>query len=558
MHIVHVKPGVVPADAQAVQVPMRDGVVLAADVYLPEKDWTGPIVLVRLPYDKDGDYCFMPEVARYVVAHGYGVLVQDVRGKYRSDGETIFGVHEVDDGFDTIEWVTQQRFSDGNVLMWGDSYFGMTQLAAASSSHPALKAISPRVTGTQLSICLENRDGSTVVDQTSRRGYFATHYIDRDHYEWDIDFDSRPLADTFEKFFSTLGKRSPNYDDDVAHPSSLRALTVEQLLSAPAVPTLYTIGWFDNCAIWSWHDVEQMLAHPTWSEATFLRLEGIDHESYSFSEAPIAATDELSVSPDARAALIPKIVGPALKFFDHVLGRTDQSPAKVTYEICHDTWFTSKVWPPVQARPVTLHVSSGSAAAEGRLDTGLPRSEGEIRWHSDGIDLVPSTTANPFAMVLEMKDLSATLTRPDVAVAASLVFDDGLVLAGPVELVGTVISDRQSTDLFARLLDMAPDGHATPVTRGQIRLSDLNGPAPFRIDMLHAGYRLRGGHRLVLHLASTDYPEFTFNTGDGTDSWFAERGADTTTVLPTGGRGGLKMTLSVMNADVSQVDALRE
>ena len=558
MYIVHIRPGAVPADAQAVQVPMRDGVLLAADVYLPEKDWTGPIVLVRLPYDKDGDYCFMPEVARYVTAHEYGVVVQDVRGKYRSEGKTTFGVHEVDDGFDTIDWITQQRFSDGNVVMWGDSYFGMTQLAAAASSHPALKAISPRVTGTQLALCLENQDGSADVDQTSRRGYFAMHYVDRDLYEWDIDFGSRPLADTFEEFFAALGKRSPNYDHDLARPSSLRALTVDQLLSAPAVPTLYTIGWFDNCAIWSWHDVEQMLAHPTWSGTTFLRLEGIDHESYSFSEAPIAPTDTHDASPDARAALLPKIVGPALKFFDYVLGRTDQRPAKVTYEICHDTWFTSNVWPPAQARPVTFNVSSDSGSAEGRLGMDLPPSEGDIRWHSDGINLVPSAAANPFAMVLEMSDLSETLIRPDVALAASVGFDDGLVLAGPVELTGTVISDQPSTDIFARLLEVAPDGYATPVTRGQVRLSNLSGPAPFRIDMLHAGYRVRPGHHLVLHLASTDYPEFTFNTGDGTDSWSAKRGADTTTVLPTGGDGGLKMTLSVINPDVSQIRGPRE
>ncbi|MFC6714145.1 CocE/NonD family hydrolase [Branchiibius cervicis] len=137
-------PAEVPAQAATHAVRMRDGVHLATDVYLPPgDDGPGPAILVRLPYDKDGEYTFLPLVADYLSRRGYRVVVQDVRGKFRSEGVPLLFVNEVDDGYDTIDWLIQQPWSDGTVAMWGDSYYGYTQWAAVASGHPALKAIAP-------------------------------------------------------------------------------------------------------------------------------------------------------------------------------------------------------------------------------------------------------------------------------------------------------------------------------------------------------------------------------------------------------------------------------
>ena len=133
-----------PPDPRAEQsmVPMRDGVRLATDVFLPPDSQTRiPAVLVRLPYDKGGRYTFMSDIAPSFTDRGYAFVVQDVRGKFRSEGETLAFAHEVDDGYDTLEWVVSQPWCDGNVGMWGDSYYGYTQWAAVASRHPALKAI---------------------------------------------------------------------------------------------------------------------------------------------------------------------------------------------------------------------------------------------------------------------------------------------------------------------------------------------------------------------------------------------------------------------------------
>ena len=139
----YIEPAPLDARAEQAMVPMRDGMRLATDVYLPPRPAGLPAVLVRLPYDKCARYTFMPQIAPFVTDRGYAFVVQDVRGKFRSEGETLPFVHEVEDGYDTLEWIAAQPWSDGAVGMWGDSYYGYTQWAAVASGHPALRPSSP-------------------------------------------------------------------------------------------------------------------------------------------------------------------------------------------------------------------------------------------------------------------------------------------------------------------------------------------------------------------------------------------------------------------------------
>jgi uncharacterized protein len=127
--------GPAPLDPRARQemVPMRDGVRFATDVYLPDGPGPFPAVLVRLPSDKNGRYCWMPFLATHMTARGHAFVPQDVRGKFRSGGEPVAFVNEVPDGYDAIEWITRQPWSNGEVGMWGDSYYGFTQWAAVAA-----------------------------------------------------------------------------------------------------------------------------------------------------------------------------------------------------------------------------------------------------------------------------------------------------------------------------------------------------------------------------------------------------------------------------------------
>ncbi len=121
---------------------MRDGVILRADVYRPKSNGQFPVLLQRTPYDKRGSADFALKAA----AHGFVAIIQDVRGRYTSDGDWYTFKHESDDGYDTIEWAAALPYSNGKVGMWGGSYVGATQMLAAISHPPHLAGICPIVT----------------------------------------------------------------------------------------------------------------------------------------------------------------------------------------------------------------------------------------------------------------------------------------------------------------------------------------------------------------------------------------------------------------------------
>ena len=121
---------------------MRDGVTLRADIYRPRSEGKFPVLLQRTPYDKQNSMAFGMKAA----AKGYVVVIQDVRGRYTSDGEWYVFKHESEDGYDTVEWAAALPFSDGRVGMFGGSYVGATQMLAAIAHPPHLAGICPVVT----------------------------------------------------------------------------------------------------------------------------------------------------------------------------------------------------------------------------------------------------------------------------------------------------------------------------------------------------------------------------------------------------------------------------
>ena len=194
--------GPAPIDPRARQfmVPMRDGVRLATDVYLP--DGAGPFaaVLVRLPYDKDGRYCWMPSIARHVTARGYAFVPQDVRGKFRSEGDPVAFVGEVPT---PTTRSTGSRSSPGATAT---SACGATATTASRSGRPwprsirALKAIVPRVTIADIDSWLEG------VTPLYGAHYLAEYWTDHATNEWTVDWSRRPLAAVFDDAFEAIGQ----------------------------------------------------------------------------------------------------------------------------------------------------------------------------------------------------------------------------------------------------------------------------------------------------------------------------------------------------------------
>jgi putative CocE/NonD family hydrolase len=504
-------PAAVPDTATEYMVAMRDGVRLATDVYLSGDGAVAPTVLVRLPYDKDGDYTFMPLIAEYITARGYHMVVQDVRGKFRSEGVGILFMNEVNDGYDTIDWVAGQEWSDGSVVMFGDSYYGFTQWAAAQSGHPALKAISPRVTGTGVGHRpVTTESGPQEVEAGLTLEYIVTVFLDQNMYEWAPNWTSLPLIDQINQFQETVGHRSPSLD--LAYPEYKLAgrFNGDPNFSGKPLPTLHTIGWWDNCAPWSWQDQKWITADPEWATHSYLLIESIDHENIQFGNELDGREQTLAEILD----MLPRYLDPSLEFYDAVLnGRLNKVP-RVRWNLAHtDGHRTSEAWPPPAAQPVAL-----SLTAAGTLDAEAGPTA-KITWVHNPDDLIPSSTPNSFAYLQYSPDDRALADRDDVLAFTASAVDTDLILAGPVQLDARVEADNDDFHVFARLYDRSPDGRLTRIAWGQTRMRGASGPVQVCVDLLHVGYLLQAGHALELHVQSSDYPDLLFSTGTDKDPW---------------------------------------
>ncbi|MBB2944328.1 hypothetical protein FB565_004057 [Actinoplanes lutulentus] len=540
-------PGPISSSATQHMVRMRDGVRLATDVYLPSPDaGPGPTILTRLPYDKCGEYTYMPRIAEYFTARGYRMVVQDVRGKFRSEGETLLFVNEAYDGYDTLDWVINQDWSDGEVGMWGDSYYGYTQWAAASTGHTALKAMVPRVTGTRLGELPIPVPGQRVhdVEMSVHRFYPLSMFHDRDMLEWEIDWTRRPLAAQVEEFFTAVGSRSASYDLWFPYPVSLRRFPAGSPFDAPAVPVLMTIGWWDNCAPWQWSDHREIEGKPAWARNEYLLLEAIDHENNSHFSPGV---------PNSDPSFLPRYLDPAIEFFDVFLRGSSAVIPRVRWQLAgsgDSTLRSCDSWPPVSAYPWELHLDGADAALGdapgGSLGSSV--SSGVVAWTHDAADPVPSPVVDAFAILASLPDERLLAARSDVLVFTGSVVTSPVDLAGPVRLDAVAGSDGPEMDLFARLLDVAPDGSARLIARGQQTIIDPGSAFAVTLDLGHLGYRLAAGHALRLTIASSDAPEFVPAPGTGEHRWLADKTVPNQQRLDL---GLTRLTLTVLG-EVSQ------
>jgi predicted acyl esterase len=522
---------------------MRDGVRLAADVYLPGGDSTpGDTILIRLPYDKCGTYTYIPLIAEYFMGHGYRVVAQDVRGKFRSEGATVLWVHEIEDGYDTIEWITLQAWSNGRVAMWGDSYYGFTQWAAVASEHPALRAISPRLTGTQLGLPIDAPGGGGPhnVEWAVTYCYCLQHYLTNDTFEWEPDWSVRPLAEQAEEMIAEVGSRSISYDQHVPTPAFRPRFGVRHPFDARPVPLLHTIGWWDNCAPHSWADVAELERRPEWSRHHHLRIEAMDHESNYLGDPTFA----IASTEEQRRAALPRMLDPTLDFFE-VFVRDNGRPsdvAKVTWHLAGTTTLrVAASWPPDGTRSEVLH-----ATASGALTTLGDFDPTELEWIHDPDDPVPSSVHDAFGYLAEIDDEAPVGRRTDVLVFDAEPVRSGIDLVGPVVATALVASDGPVMDLFVRLLDVAPDGRAIRIARGQVQLANPVEPTAVTVDLGQLGYRLEAGHQLRLHVHSSDFPEFLLQPGTGEHPWYAVTTTPNTQRVAVGGPGGLALHYSVL------------
>lgn len=528
-------------------VAMRDGVTLATDVYRPADDSPHPVVLLRLPYNKEQPALLFLAGDILRIAHaGYAVVVQDCRGTWQSGGEFSPFFQEASDGVDTIAWAAAQPWSTGVVGTMGASYYGATQWLAAMESPPALKAMAPFITtdqyydkwtyqggAFQLGFILQWATATFGVAEAVRRvvagratgasiGEAITNADEVAARYWHT-----PLVE-----LPGLGDRAPYVADWLAHPdydAYWQAIAPCERYDAITAPALNFGGWYDLF-------LGGTLANYTAMKSRTRQKLVIGPWVHGYNGGVYAERNFGLMAHDAVA----DVTAEQIRWFDHWLkgadnGVPDEKPVKI-FVMGADAWREEVDWPLPDTDWQCWYLHSagraGSDLEDGMLDTRTPGSEPHDAYHYDPHDPVPTVGGATFLPGLFVaanagpRDQRAVEARADVLTYTSAVLTRDLEVTGPVRLVLYVRSDAPDTDFTGKLCDVYPDGRAMILTDGILRAryrESFTAPRPLRageihrleIDLVATANVFRAGHRIRLEVSSSNFPRFDRNTNTG-------------------------------------------
>ena len=488
---------------------MRDGVQLAADVYVPRGAGPAPAIVIRHPYGRRTPEMGMAELGSFFARKGYACVVQDVRGKFSSGGVFDPGVGEIEDGYDTVEWVATSSWCNGRVGLWGESYYGFTSLAAAISGHPAVHGIAPGDIGTDWRN-VWYRGGAL---QLNTAGYWAiamddTAYADLTRLDaWYLPLIGMAEAagGTGAYFRATIERAS---DDAWWRERSLR-----HRLADVRVPLLTWSGWYDNFTGEQLHDRDLILAtHPA-PETVHLLVGPWDHEGSG------EHTDHAVCVPVPPTAAHRWDAYQA--FFDrYVLQAADAAPVPAVEVFTIGVgWQQLEAWPPPAARPTPYHLRAG-----GLLSPAPPTdAEAPDTYAYDPADPVVETVGgNCWELCEALGDRRELERRADVLTYTTPPLTDDLELTGPVTAVLYAATSAADTDFTLALVDVFEDGTANPIQDGIIRARFRHGmgaPAPvtpgevvrYELDLFATSYLVRRGHRLQADVSSSCFDRYDRN-----------------------------------------------
>jgi putative CocE/NonD family hydrolase len=509
---------------------MRDGVVLRADVYRPAGDGPWPTLVVRTPYNKGGaaDNVWNGFSPTEVARRGFMMVIQDVRGRYASDGAWEPVRHEGRDGADTIAWAAELAGSNGRVGMLGGSYCGHTQWQAALQQPPALKAITPLMTWTEPREALVARGGATQMtvitswslsagfDWLTRQGLTDDEMaarvaaliedfdsLEKDGY-WGLPVAELPVL----RRHGTPMFVEPGAANDV---EATRHMRVAGGHARVEIPSLHTGGWFDSClqgtidSFTTMRDLgrESQLIIGPWTHVDFgNRIGAQDFGIMSMRDA--GAHPNGSWSDEVLAFLR-----------RHT---TDDAPASTSapvriFVMGRNEWRDEATWPLQRSRVERWHLH-----ADGGLSTTAPPIDGrpsEIDY--DPADPVP-TCGGPLGLGPGRGPLDQALveSRSDVLVFTSDVLEEDLEVTGRIRVRLHVQSSAPSTDWVARLCDVDPAGRSLNLSDGILRMdSGADEAQEIVIDLWSTSNVFLAGHRLRVQVTNSCFPRWDRNLNTG-------------------------------------------
>ena len=554
-----------------VMVPMRDGIRLATDVYLPP-ELPAPVVVMRTPYERGADAnvgAFMSLARR-----GFAVVSQDCRGTGGSEPDFWdYYIREPEDSWDLIEWITHQDWYGGFIGSTGGSYVGQTQWCMAM--HPAMSATVPEVSGLGVGInhlhlhmfvnayarSMGNGDDILDVSYEDLEGIMldetlATGYFNEPLYKplpdavlkrvpelpglspsaaqqrlWAY-YCSLTNADRVELIKEMTGARNvtivelESLSDAFGHTIShdrhtLPHTEMDEIVRSLHAPALMVSGWYDwglNDLFATWDLLNRASPEPLRSRNRML-IAPSSHGTAGYHEGREGHPE---LDRPYRTAGIPAVLA---RWYSAVReDAVDSWPTVIYYLMGANEWRAADSWPIREAKPALFYLGP-----DGTLTSNQPQSPAEPDSYTYDPDDPPPTKGGSivsFVYPPGSVDVSDVQQRSDVLTYTTEPLERDLDVVGPLRMILFASSSAVDTDFVARLTDVFPDGRAIQLQAGALRTRyrDREGEPSFlgpghvyrlEIDMWATANRFKAGHRLRVDISSADFPKFDRNTNLG-------------------------------------------
>ena len=512
-----------------VKVPMRDGVKLSADIYLPLGDGPFPVVLMRTPYSNNTDPGI--QKARRLANGGYVCVTQDVRGRWDSAGEYYAFHQEAEDGFDTQKWIGRQEWCDGNIGMAGASYGACVQWLSAPLQSKCLATIVPRVMCTDYYRGLVHPGGAFQLGVMMTWGMSTSGRTGQniEYQNWTEAFRSLPLTD----LAGNTGKDTPFWQDWLAHPDDDEywgEINTDNRFEEIQVPALIMGGWYD------------LYAADAFANFTGLRERGGSAAARDSKLIVGPWPHALSASTktgdiDFGAESLADLDSVERRWFDRWLKgietEVDDAPIRL-FVMGINRWRDEREWPLARTKWETWHLHStggaNSARGDGTLTTAPSADEPVDTYVYDPEFPVQTLGGNnccsPSLVPWGPYDQRPVEARTDVLCYTSNELTDDLEVTGPIRLKLFASTDGLGTDWTAKLVDVSPTGYAKNLCDGIIRaryrdgfhratLLEIGKVYEYEIAVGVTGNVFRKGHRIRLEVSSSNFPRFDRNLNTG-------------------------------------------
>lgn len=520
-----------------VRVKMRDGVSLIADIYRPKAPGKFPVLLTRTPYNrKDAG------TGIYLASRGYVAILQDTRGRYESEGEFYPFKYEMNDGYDTIEWAAGLEYSDGQVGMFGGSYVGATQMLAALSKPPHLKAIFPYVTASEYYEGWTYQSGALMqwftsswttglAEDTLRKKTISQHQPK----QW---VEQLPVEDYRLLSVPTAADVAPYFRDWIEHERNdeyWRKWKISDHYGELNIKALHAGGWHDiflKGSIKNFVEMRKGAATPDARDGQRLLVGPWAHAGTS----PEGKIGDVTFGKHA----VLDMNGTIVKWSDFALKGVknefaSETPVRI-FVMGDNVWRDEKEFPLARTRYTKyfFHSSKGanSVNGDGELSIKSPGQERPDTYDYDPQHAVPTIGGRLCcggAIAPGPFDQRKNESRSDVLVFSTPPLERDVEVTGYITVELYAASSAVDTDFTAMIVDVDPSGYARFLTDGIVRARYRNSTEKteliepdkvykYTIDLWATSNAFKSGHRIRVYLSSSNFPRFNrnLNTGEKT------------------------------------------